>query len=494
MLPAHRLSIADRDFLESVVSMDEIKAAVYDCGSQKALGPDGYSFMFIKKFLNLLKHDIQSFVVRFFSTDYRLISLIGIHYKIVAKILANRLSKVIDSIINPEKYAFITWRGLSQGDPLSPFLFIIVMEGLHMDLNDGLAANMFHGVTDGSPGMYLSHLFYTNDVIILSEWNLNAMENIIRIINIFYISSGLKINIHKSNVYGVRVSSNEVEIMASYTGCEAGFFPFTYLGLPIGSNMSRIINCQPLIDRFKARLLGRKANLLSIGGRLTLIKFVLSSLVEWRIFHNLNALCVYVVKAIHGDEASIDIRGCQNNGVWASTVGRPVKMGRTKAEFDARISNIVNLEPEELVDSDTCIWSLSHDDKFSVNSVRKHIDELPFPFLSPSTQWCKIIPKKVNIFMWQMFLDRLANRLNLYSRGPDIDLIMCPVCNVSMESSAHTFFSCDTASAVWHLVRVWSCSMFPSFSSCGEWDLWFQSWHISKEKKDHAYVIFAASC
>ncbi|GJW05106.1 hypothetical protein Tco_1563962 [Tanacetum coccineum] len=56
------------NFLESMVSMDEIKAAVWDCGSQKAPGPDGYSFMFIKKFWDLLKHDIQSFVVCFFST------------------------------------------------------------------------------------------------------------------------------------------------------------------------------------------------------------------------------------------------------------------------------------------------------------------------------------------------------------------------------------------------------------------------------------------
>ncbi|GJU17535.1 hypothetical protein Tco_1145501 [Tanacetum coccineum] len=67
MLPAHHLSIDDHDFLESMVSMDEIKAAVWDYGSQKALGPDGYSFMFIKKLWDLLKHDIQSFMV-FFST------------------------------------------------------------------------------------------------------------------------------------------------------------------------------------------------------------------------------------------------------------------------------------------------------------------------------------------------------------------------------------------------------------------------------------------
>ncbi|GJX69643.1 hypothetical protein Tco_0305370 [Tanacetum coccineum] len=239
------------------------------------------------------------------------------------------------------------------------------MEGLHMALNDGLVANMFHGVKVGSLGMHLSHILYANDVIILSEWNLNVMENIIRILNIFYIASGLKINIHKSNVSGVGVSSNEVEIMASYTGCEAGFFPFTYLGLPIGSNMRRITNWQPLIDRFKASSEDSKK----------------LALVKWS-----NILPPLIKEVIHGDEARIDIRGCHTNGVCASIVGsifhlyssaivplnsirfkvcdgssirfwkdtcRPVNVGRTKAEFDAFISDNASLEPKELVDSDT---------------------------------------------------------------------------------------------------------------------------------------------
>ncbi|GKF67211.1 hypothetical protein Tco_0196890, partial [Tanacetum coccineum] len=71
------------------------------------------------------------------------------------------------------------------------------------------------------------------------------------------------------------------------------------------------------------------------------------------------------------------------NGSWFWDWSRPVNVGRTKAEFDALISKIASLEPEELFDSDTCIWSLSHDDKFLVNSVRKHIDELSRISLSP---------------------------------------------------------------------------------------------------------------
>ncbi|GKC58973.1 RNA-directed DNA polymerase, eukaryota [Tanacetum coccineum] len=157
-------------------------------------------------------------------------------------------------------------------------------------------------------------------------------------------------------------------------------------------------------------------------------------------------------------------------------------------------SGLAFLEPEELDDSDTCIWSLSHDDKCLVNSVRKHIDELSPPSLSPSTQWCKIIPRKVNIFTWRMLFDRLQNRLNLSSRGLDTDSIMFLIYNVFVESNAHTVSSCDAASTIWHLVRVCSGSLVPSFSSYGEWDLWFQSWHALKEKNDRAYTIFAASC
>ncbi|GJS99975.1 hypothetical protein Tco_0821145 [Tanacetum coccineum] len=91
-------------------------------------------------------------------------------------------------------------------------------------------------------------------------------------------ASGLNINVNKSNLYGVGVSSSEIERLALGTGCMACTFPFSCRGLPIGSNMSRILNWKVITDRFKARLSTWKANPLSIGGRLTLIKSVLGSL------------------------------------------------------------------------------------------------------------------------------------------------------------------------------------------------------------------------
>ncbi|GKD11038.1 hypothetical protein Tco_1190723 [Tanacetum coccineum] len=61
------------------------------------------------------------------------------------------------------------------------------------------------------------------------------MENIIRELHVFYLSSPLKLNTAKSNVYKVGVSSGEIRDMDHATGCALGMVPFTYLGLPIGS-------------------------------------------------------------------------------------------------------------------------------------------------------------------------------------------------------------------------------------------------------------------
>nr|GEW25967.1 RNA-directed DNA polymerase, eukaryota, reverse transcriptase zinc-binding domain protein [Tanacetum cinerariifolium] len=405
---------------------------------------------------------------------------------IKARLTSDRNSILINGSPTSE---FSLKRGLKQGDSISPFLFIIVMEGIHMPLNDGLAANMFHGVKFGSPGMHLSHLFYADDVIILSEWNL--IWKILFGSSIFFtLLPGLRListNLMYMELWFRLMSLSLIVLRLDYRVGRSAFSPLVVALL--SSNL-----CSVAVVKWLNILAFLDKGGLDVG---SFKEFNMSLLLKWRwrFLYNSNVLWVHVVKAIHGDEAGIDIRGCHTNGVWSSIVGsifhlhssgivplnsirfksRPVNVGRTKAKFDAIISDIASLEPEELIDFDTCIWSLSQHDKFSLNSVRKHIAAISLPSLSRSTWWCKIILRKVNIFTWRMFLDRLPNHLNLSFRGLDIDSIMCPVCNVFVESSAHTFFSCDTASAVWHLVSVWSGSMFPSFSSCGEWDLWFQS-------------------
>nr|GEW09968.1 RNA-directed DNA polymerase, eukaryota [Tanacetum cinerariifolium] len=235
---------------------------------------------------------------------------------------------------------------------------------------------------------------------------------------------------------------------------------------------------------------------------------------KWRLLKNPSALWVKVVKSIHGDEADIDLKGCQTNGIWARIVGsifylhssgivplnsiifkdwcRPVTGGRAFADLNNLLTDFNTLTLSD--GGDKVFSSLSTDGIYSVSEVRKHIDDHLLLNSLQCTRWFKVILRNVNIFMWRFFLDRLPHRLNLSSRGLDIDSIMCPLCKNNVDSNAHVFFSCDITSNVWNLVRGWCDAKFPLLSSCEDWESWFLHWHASNDAKVQAYVIFASTC
>ena len=117
------------------------------------------------------------------------------------------------------------------------------------------------------------------------------------------------------------------------------------------------------------------------------------------------------------------------HGDWC----RPVNRGRSQADFN---NMMVDISLSNIVDgSDLVVFSLSSDNSFSVSVARKHIDDFNSPISLPCTRWFKSIPRKVNIFLWRLFLDKLPHRFNLSARGIDIGSIMCPICNGHVESN-----------------------------------------------------------
>nr|GEW88617.1 hypothetical protein [Tanacetum cinerariifolium] len=84
------------------------------------------------------------------------------------------------------------------------------------------------------------------------------------------------------------------------------------------------------------------------------------------------------------------------------------------------------------VDEDTRTWSLADDGIFSVRSARRPIDSKLLSSILTSTLWDQILPRKVNIFLWTLSLDRLSHRLNLSSRGLDIPTISYSSCNAKL--------------------------------------------------------------
>ena len=69
---------------------------------------------------------------------------------------------------------FIVHRGLRQGDPLSPFLFILAMEGLHMAMQRAREANVFRGIRIGGDGIEVSHFFMqmTRYSCVIGRWKM----------------------------------------------------------------------------------------------------------------------------------------------------------------------------------------------------------------------------------------------------------------------------------------------------------------------------------
>ncbi|KAJ9549508.1 hypothetical protein OSB04_022051 [Centaurea solstitialis] len=382
-----KLSELQKEFLEGQFTEAEIKKAVWGCDGDKAQGPDGFTFSFIKKFWFTIGQGFVDAVNHFgnskkldkcanssflslipkirdpiYLLDYRPISLIGCLYKIIAKVLSNRLKEVISSVIGVEQTAFLknrsildgpliinetiswikrskkkafilkvdfqkafdtlnwnyldmvmgqmnfgsTWRawihscldssrvsvlvngspshefsmfrGIRQGDPLAPFLFLIAAEGLNVALLEAIDGNVFQGINLPHGGPIISHLQYADDAIFIGNWSEDNALNLLSLLRCFYMSSGLMVNLSKTVLMGVGVNSDEVVNLANLLNCSSGSLPFNYLGLPVGASMNKCSHWQPILDKFQSKLSSWKASLLSCGGRITLCKSVLGAL------------------------------------------------------------------------------------------------------------------------------------------------------------------------------------------------------------------------
>ncbi|MCH79622.1 cysteine-rich receptor-like protein kinase, partial [Trifolium medium] len=302
-----RLPQAEGSSLIKLFLMEEVKAAVWDCDSYKSPGPDGINFGSIKDFWDLVKGDVMRFILEFHRNcrltkglnatfialipkvdspqqlnDFRPISLVGSLYKILAKVLANRLRLVMGSVISESQtafvkdrqimdgilianeavdearrskkelilfkvdfekaYDFVDWgyldavmgrmgfptlwrkwirecvsteaasvlvngsptgefplkRGLRQGDLLSPFLFLLAGEGLHVLMEAMVERNLFTGYRVGELApVSVSHLQFVDDTLLMGTKSWANFRALRAVLVLFETMSGLKVNFNK---------------------------------------------------------------------------------------------------------------------------------------------------------------------------------------------------------------------------------------------------------------------------------------------------------
>ncbi|XP_076931695.1 uncharacterized protein LOC143596926 [Bidens hawaiensis] len=152
------------------------------------------------------------------------------------------------------------------------------MEYFSYIFNRVVTGNLLQPIDIPNGGPRLSHLLFVDDVVLLGRWSETNLLNVARLLHCFYLVSGLRINLKKSDLFGINVSVGEVDNMANQLHCKIGNFPCSYLGLRVRENMNLISSWNPVVEIFEKRLSRWKASRISMGGRLIFIKSVLDTL------------------------------------------------------------------------------------------------------------------------------------------------------------------------------------------------------------------------
>jgi hypothetical protein len=382
------VSAEDNVSLVAPVTKEEVRVALFQMHPDKSPGPDGFNPAFYQNFWELCGDEVfvavKEWLVRgYFPTslnetniclipkcnnpssmkDFRPISLCNVLYKVVSKLLANRLKLVLGKYISEEQSAFIegrsiidnaliaieiihclkrrtrggkgelalkidfskaydkvewsylkgvlgrmgfseTWikwmmlcvssvnysalmnfekvcpihpgRGLRQGDPLSPYLFILVTEGLTSLIHQATANGDIHGVKICRGAPVVSHLLFADDCFLFCRSNISETTKLLEILKTYELASGQEINLSKSEVFFSRnLSRATQEDLSNIMGVKHVLGTGTYLGLPSMVGRSKKETFAFIKDRIWRKINSWRSRPLSRAGKEVMIKSVL---------------------------------------------------------------------------------------------------------------------------------------------------------------------------------------------------------------------------
>jgi hypothetical protein len=168
-------------------------------------------------------------------------------------------------------------RGVKQGDPLSPLLFVIAADFLQDLINKAKSMNLLKLPIPLQCYIDFPVLQYADNTLIIMEGDPVQLFFLKTVLNNFSQSTGLKVNYNKSLMLPINVSEQRLKLLASTFGCQEGTLPLTYLSLPLGTTKPKIIDFLPLVNKCERRIGGVSA-MLNQAGRLQVTNAVFSSL------------------------------------------------------------------------------------------------------------------------------------------------------------------------------------------------------------------------
>jgi hypothetical protein len=375
--------------LNRPVSIKEIRKAVFNMNPDKALGPDGFSARFYTHCWDIIKKDLCRMVTKSQNCNklggntnssflalipkekgakkfnrFRPISLCNTGYKIITKIMANRLKRILPKLIpeNQEGFVkgrqildniilvqeaihtsckkkekgivvkmdlanafdrvrhdflfavmrnfgfnkkFIGWvkayittpwiaplinghpakffqdsRGLRQGCPLSPVLYVLQASVLSFQLQRCLQSKVLPGIRVVPTIKEVSHAQFTDDTLLLGDANLKTTRNFKTELDLYKVCSGSEINYHKSQIFGWNCNPRELLQIDQILEMEGikNWDNFIYLGIPIFKAYSKVSHWLPMVDKLKNKIQAWGANWLNKASKVVLMNSVITIL------------------------------------------------------------------------------------------------------------------------------------------------------------------------------------------------------------------------
>jgi hypothetical protein len=170
---------------------------------------------------------------------------------------------------------FVCKRGVRQGDPLSPTLYVLGSDLLQDVVNDVLQQGALSlPIVTGDPDFPI--IQYADDTLLILPTELDQVLALKKA-QIISPHPGFMVNFHKSAMVPINDSSERITLLAESFGCQVTSLPFTYLGFPLGTARPQLQDLMPLVFRLERRLTSI-SHFLSQGARLQLVDSVISSM------------------------------------------------------------------------------------------------------------------------------------------------------------------------------------------------------------------------
>ncbi|KAF5815287.1 putative RNA-directed DNA polymerase [Helianthus annuus] len=438
----------------------------------------------------------------------------GLHKKFISWIMVCMTSVHYSVAYHGNLYGFFKGeRGLRQGDPISPYLFTLVMEVLNLMLIRRISAAEGFSYHWRCGKLNLTHLCFADDLFIFCGADVESVRVIKDTLDEFSYVSGLVPNMNKSDVIFGNVDERVQKLILEVLPFRVGVFPMKYLGIPLSSKRLYQKDCKVLIDRVKGRINDWKVKFLSFAGRVQLVKSVLSSItIYWASLYILPvAISEEIERLLSGflwnqgrgskgmarvKWEDICMAKCQGglnisslkiqnvalmskhiwnvlsnkDSIWVRWVEKYKLCGKSIWEISETSKDSWSwrqiLQHRSLVrdkfcavigngKNDSFMWKMDNGkvEEYAVRRVYKSLCmNGPKVLWSGAVWFSQNIPKHAFI-LWLAFKFRLLTQDRLLSWGFVGDL-RCSLCKRCPDSHKHLFFECEYALAVWRRCKV----------------------------------------